>query len=377
MKKFFLPLLAVAAMASCTETSLETVSPADLAASEAAGGDKVEIKTVAVPEGTRTPYLGTPSEANPFTARVLAWTVPTGGTANYAAKPYINGNVTYTGTGSYGFTTPQYYPKDELSLIGFYPADRWINNGQQITFDGSQDVMVSNQVSAQKAAVGTPQTDPKLQFEHQLTNIVIRVKGVDQRWGKITNIEVVAAGDDENAGVSNTCIYDPVAKKAECKAPSSAGNITSSGDLINDDQVVVSAIKDVNIFKVARNEELGRNVYTDQALQYPITLQPDTENIVGYCMLPPIKFGAPDNQNYWFRFYTTEYKQGVLVKIGSLIGTSVSPTADFTGDTKGHAFGVCFDFSATSLDVDGGTGSVINWDTGVTSSTDVLINGSY
>ena len=102
-------LLAVAAMASCTQSDVVELVP----------NEKVEIKltssAIAAETVTRAPYEGTIGSGNTLTAKVLASATSQSYTANAL---YANDVMEFTdnGTTAVGFATPKYYPADNSAL---------------------------------------------------------------------------------------------------------------------------------------------------------------------------------------------------------------------------------------------------------------------
>ncbi len=198
MRKSMFSLLAVAAMASCTQSDVVELVP----------NEKVEIKltssAIAAETVTRAPYEGTIGSGNTLTAKVLASATSQSYTANAL---YANDVMEFTdnGTTAVGFATPKYYPADNsaLYICGLYPSTGWAdpaNDECKFTFNGSQDVMVASEQSSTKDA-SKGGSYPALTFKHLLTQLVVKAVAENQAaigaWGNLTDITLTKVGSND------------------------------------------------------------------------------------------------------------------------------------------------------------------------------------
>lgn len=388
MKQLFLTHLAACALAACTENKLTAVED-DFDASDNTAADaeyaKLPVKAAArtAPAiDTRTPYMGKPAADNPFYARVIAYqgdAVSGGqGAVDFNATPYRNGFINFIGNTTTPFTEPLYYNRNEkLSLLGFYPARYWTEQGSSIAFDGSMDVMVAPTVVSDRADAKAGRY-PTLTFRHLLTNLVVSVKGDNRYWGDIIGIKLSAAGDDQNAKPINIIEYDKATQTPTYKATRAL--TTGSTDLINDEGDRLDRIEGLSFFKVVFDSTRNYNVYSDQKVNLaaePMPITPDKQYL-GYSIVQPITPGDPtDNsiahQNYYLTVYTTQGPgaTGCTVKIPTLVEND--NTTPYYGDTTGRGFGVLLNFSADEVFV---TTVAIPWNEHGTIIVDVPDNNA-
>lgn len=386
MNKIFLTLLAGFALASCTETSLETIADGSSAAAQAGldsdGTPKVEVKAEATANDfgggtlTRTPYQGKVSEGNILRARVLAYQTDAQASPVYDYSTlFRNGFITFADTIS-SFEQPLFFDGSKpVTLFGFTPAERWTENGTSIAFDGSMDVMTANAVVTNKA-LAKQGIYPKLVFNHELTNLVISVKGIPELWGDIIGFNLTAAGIDKNQKPKYEIEYNKATGK--CTFKDDLGH-SQSNDLINDENMHLARVKGINFFQIRHNDSIDRNFYSDEPIDLannPVQLTGDKQYL-GYAMVQPINQADPDNpaatdEWYFFTFYTTMGPgvHGYTVKVPKLI--KQDQTTTFAGDTKGHGFGILFDFSGELVEVT--TEGATEWDNGGTIETDMQDN---
>lgn len=204
MKKSFLPLLALVAMASCTQNDMDLKGSNDQS--------EIRLKSTAMTIDavvSRAPFDGTiTTTTNELTAKVMKSLA----TGNYSATAtgLFEGEMTFTdqGTTAFGFnTTPQYYPADGSSvyLCGLYPTTGWTigataTTTAEIVIDGKTDAMAAKEVTTTKADALTGGTYKTLDFKHMLTKL--KIKSIAEpttqvasdaavaAWGKITKIEL-------------------------------------------------------------------------------------------------------------------------------------------------------------------------------------------
>lgn len=404
MKKTFLSLLAVAAMASCTETNVEQIT-------DGAGGGTtwtpVKVAASVNQSGTealtRTPYEGVIAEDNPFTARVLAYEELTGAAIDWAnpGRAVKNADITFTGGGYYGYDEPYYYPASgQVYVMGFYPADRWINDGTDVSFDGSDDVMLAQKITTNKA-LADQGTYPRLQFRHRLTALVIKVKGLEERWGKITGVELIAAGYNKTEKPKTVMHYDKATDGVTFDnvlgtnvLGTGSGNVPT--DFINDDGIQVKrGTSGINVFGYVWSEAKQRNVFTNEKLvpgTLAIGMKPDSITKVGYVIAPPLDEpgdvtdpALEDKQFYFFRFYTEQRPAGIEVKVPRLMQNDNTTPFTYSAaagmnpiglpGTAGYAFDLVFSFGGSEFDIDvNGLTTAVEWGMGGQTDMDVEDN---
>lgn len=202
MKKVFIVLIAVSALAACSK---EPGGTAD-------GRVEIKLASKALTVSTKTPFDGTIGTDNPLLAFVPVtagaegdYTTPLDGSHGYM-------KFTDNGTSAVGFVTkdgstpaPKYYPADgsKVYLCGLFPHDAWSENPEttaSATIDGKSDLMSAPQIATTKVDVqqgGTPET---LEFKHLLTRLNIEMTADDavalESWGDVTGLTLVKVGKD-------------------------------------------------------------------------------------------------------------------------------------------------------------------------------------
>lgn len=201
MKKVFIVLIAVSALAACSK---EPGGTAD-------GRVEIKLASKTLTVSTKTPFDGTIGTRNPLLAFVPVtadaegdYTTPLDGSHGYM-------NFTDSGTSAVGFVSkdgstpaPKYYPADgsEVYLCGLFPHDAWTEptTTASATIDGKSDLMSTLQIATTKVDVqqgGTPET---LEFKHLLTRLNIEMTADDavalESWGDVTGLTLVKVGKD-------------------------------------------------------------------------------------------------------------------------------------------------------------------------------------
>lgn len=206
MKKVIL-MLAVAAMASCSKSDVESRPDLNI---------KLRSNAVEAVAGTRV-YEGQIAAANTLTAKVMASKT----SKQYGANLYADGTMTFSDnttavsfdTGATGST---FYPAngDNVYLFGLYPSDAaWTvendNSGFTCTIDGKTDIMVAPELTTSKA--DAPSSYKQFVFDHILTRLDVSVIAENQAaidaWGEVTGIELtdVASSSTAYTQPNNTC----------------------------------------------------------------------------------------------------------------------------------------------------------------------------
>lgn len=214
MKKVIL-MLAVAAMASCSKSDVETRPDLNI---------KMRSNAVEAVAGTRV-YDGVIGTDNALTARVLVSKT----SGQYGADLYADGTMTFSdnttavsfNTGATGNT---FYPAngDNVYLFGLYPSDAaWTletdNTGFTCAIDGKTDIMVSPELTTNKG--DAPSAYKQFVFDHVLARLDISVVAENQAaidaWGEVTGIELTGVATSSTAyGQPNNSCKIPVNYKA-------------------------------------------------------------------------------------------------------------------------------------------------------------------
>lgn len=336
MKKSMFLLLAVVAMASCTQSDVIELVP----------NENVEIKltssAIAAETMTRAPYEGTIEESNSLAARVLVSET----TANYTTTS-VNDQMTFTdnGTTEVGFATPKYYPVDNrtLYICGLYPFEGWgnpANDECKFTFNGSQDIMAAPEKSSTKDA-SKAGTYPQLEFKHLLTQLMIKAVAEDEaaieHWGKLTDITLTKIGPNN---------------------PSSAVTVKLSTGAADESTAFSTPLEDGMSFWVKGASPEA--AFTSQTKE----LTTGGEE-VAYSMVAPLK-NATGTADYTLAVKTeksgsTPVSVPVNLRVKSNDGL-------YTASTQGKRFVVTLTFKATAIQA---TATVKDWEEDGGSSEDI------
>lgn len=176
-------------------------------------GQQVEIKVGGKalsidPIKTKSPFEGIAAD-NELKARVLASNT----SKKYDATPDLikDGTMTFTpSSDAFGFDgggVPYPHAVNNVYLVGLFPtapsAD-WtiVENGAKAkyTFDGSHDVMATNEITTVRTDGLTGGTYKTLDFYHLLTRLNLTVQATNAAaqtaWGKVTSIKVKSPAND-------------------------------------------------------------------------------------------------------------------------------------------------------------------------------------
>lgn len=347
MRKAFFSLLAVATLASCTQTELMTTD-----------NEKVEVKltsTVAdIEVGTRTPVAGVSS----LVTNVLLSKV----TGDYytPANLLYNGIMTFTnGTTSTSFDTPQYYPADgsTVYLCGLYPSTSWVMSTvaattANYTFDGKTDVMAAAEKSSVKSdgqAGGTPK---QLEFNHLLTNVIVKAV-VDTDGGKVP-----AAKVQEVWGNIKTIVLSEAGGSATLKSKVTVGLKAGTAPTAS----AFATGTATNFYKASG--AAAPYTYTDNLFSSASIAIPTTEAAIAYSMVAPIVVDGGAGKNE-FKLKITTDKQSTAKELSIDLTKDSGVTTD---DMQGRQCVITLKFKATEIKA---TASVNVWDNGGTSSVPV------
>lgn len=353
MRKRFLPLLALVALASCTQNEMDLKEANNGQVPIMLGANALSIDASSV---TRTPFEGTIGAGNNLTAMVLA-----SKTTNSYVTRYAEGCMTFTDettdveyitdnttTPAVAFDGDSYYPAngDMLYFVALYPAKLnpataagWVvnTNTSEYTFDGCTDVMAAAQVSGDKtahAAATTPtpvtSTIPTFAFNHLLTKLNLKFKADDQAaidaWGKISKIELIKAGGNNSVNTKVTVT------------------------LLNGTATTPSAFSmGTTTFKCYGLTEDASNVKTYTDTEY-VTQTYDlttTSTYQAYTLAAPII--ADGSEDYTFKVYAANAQGGSMEVPVDLKRTVSGTTTLFTGDTQGKAFDITLLFKAKTI----------------------------
>lgn len=325
MKKFFVPALAVLAMASCSKSEL-VMRPTD---------GQVEIKAAsqALSIETRTPYEGQIGEGNTLQASVLMSKT----TADYTTLYGTAGTMTFADTTTpVGFdVTAQYYPADGSTVYfcALYPSTGWgaQTTTSAFTFNGSQDVMAAKEVSSNKT---TANPGPNFEFNHLLTKLTVNVVAEDAAavtaWGNITGLTLDKAnGQDPNKAVTVNL---------------AGGSAATTTDFSGADG------NDMPFYTIT-----GGTTYTDNAVdasENTIAIT-ESETPSAYALVAPIDAKA---QATHFNLSVTTTTSGTAIDVP--VNLEATEGGAFSGDTQGQAFEITITFKATAITA---TATVTDW----------------
>lgn len=212
MKKSILSLLAVAAMASCTQNDMDSRG----------FDEQTEIKLTSSALSidaavTRAPFIGATIDA---THKLKAKVVKSNISGNYSSDSGTSayeGVMEFVDNAATSFETPQFYPVDpgtSVYLAGLYPENAaWTLDGTtksvyNITVKGNEDLMFAKEVQTSKAdALASPATYKELAFAHILTKLDVKLIAEDthakESWGKVKSITLIeAAGNQVNTDMT-------------------------------------------------------------------------------------------------------------------------------------------------------------------------------
>lgn len=191
MKQILFPLLAVAVMASCTQSEISDSRPDGEVAIELCSS------ALSLDISTRSPFEGDISGTNKLSARVLASTTQ----GDYSSADIINGVLEFSDSKTpVAFSPTKYYPfNDRMYFCGLYPSTAWTSIGTtaSFTFDGKDDVMAAAEVNSTKSEAQA--ATPVLAFRHLLTLLTVKVKASDAdaatAWGNLKEITLAKVGN--------------------------------------------------------------------------------------------------------------------------------------------------------------------------------------
>lgn len=347
MKKLYLPVLAVLALASCSKSEL-AVRP---------DNGQVEIKATsqALSIDTRAPFEGTISDMNPLTAGVMMSKV----TGDYTQGNLYGtkGTMTFTddNTTPVGFNdTPQYYPTDDtklyMSALCPSPIDNWTSIGTtaKFTFNGSQDVMAAAQVETQKSTAAS--AVPSFTFKHLLTKLTVKVVAENDAavtaWGDVVGISVLQGNSSNvNSSVEVTLVDGTAA--------------TTGGAFATP----ISDGTGMKFYTVT-----GGTTYTDNAVDdtdNKISLTTDA-TLAAYSLVAPIN--ATGTNDFQLKVLTKTADQ--LAPVTNTVNVNLKDTGamTFTGDTQGKAFEITMTFKATEIQA---KATVTEWENAGSSDVEI------
>ena len=334
MKKVLLPLFAAAMLTACSNEDMPQT------AGQGGEGDNVEIKmsTTALDIDVKKPFTDDISGTNTLQALVVV-----SETTNSYNPHYAKGTMTFTDEGTTekpfdnnGFDGERFYPKgdDDVNLYvrGFYPSTGWTVNATNATFtvDGKSDVMTANEVTTNKGQAKI-QTYPALAFNHQLTQLIIKVQAADDATEntEVNKIELVGVNNAETVPTTCTLTYD-------------GNGVVFSG-----------TAESLAAYKTG----------TDDAFASQTTALTDAPVEVAYVLCPPV--ASPST--------TADYKlkvtyAGDVEKTVDIDLKGENDTDAFTGNRAGYAFTVTLNFKATEIKA---TATVTDWKEGGETTVDV------
>lgn len=393
MRNLLFPTLALGliGLASCTETDL-SVHSGDAADT---GGTEMRVGAGTAPR-TRTPFDGDQITTDrPLIANVIAFNQKAGDdTQGDYTSVYNNGTMVFNdNTTAFGYTVPKFYPGNKpVFLVGFHPnnaagtdatPDIWTHDATAGTaaaaISGKADLMATKPVRTTKneAKAGQYQT---ITFDHMLTKIIVKIKGVPDRWGKVTDIALYAAGADKTAGLKNICTVSP----EPLYGPSTQFDKTNpvfSADATNTTvpQLFVASSSTQTTQQPDPNDSTQTIDVTTETFSYtdtPYTGDGDREisadpYTVAYGMFQPIQ---ADQENYYIKVKTEKGKENQLdqpderiLKVSQLLTADATPQ-QFLDYSMGWQFIITIDFSMAEIKA---YATVVKWNEGGTSEINI------
>lgn len=411
MKKVIL-MLAVAAMASCSKSDVETRPVVAVGDVEIVSGSKVSAIT-------RTPFEGTLNDKanNQLTAYVYATKLDVANSNAYvsyaAANLAAEGYMTFVSaadptSGKYpvaavGFqkedTTPgtyvadpQYYPSNDnpLYMVGLIPAvkaDWTMDVDSKVAthaIDGKTDIMASAvtkmnngtdliKKSTAKMDTATPANSvyPVFNFTHKLTLVNVKVYTPTQKeqeaWGKITKIELVAVNKGtalSTDGVNDQCDVTLETGKAAWSATTTGKNTPfyayNTTDKYTDK--VISTQDDLDADTATEKTHFGPVEIATAATATGTATEADAQ-YVAYSMIAPFTAKSTGKmENLKLKVYTEKNTDGIEATIKGLYETSdVDPDSGtvYTGSTEGKKFDVTLKFVGKEIKA---SATVTDWE---------------
>ena len=361
MKKLFFSLLAVAAMASCSKSELADRpdnTPVEIA-----------VNGINVTAQSRAPFEGSIASDNTLLAKVLVSKTTKSYTTIWNTADdqmlFSDDNATQVGFQ----TTPAYFPTDgsDVYLIGFYPSTGWNNvangvssNNFDYVIDGKSDVMYAKEQKTNKAEAQAG-TYPTLEFNHQLTQLVIKVQAENEAaaaattaggWGKITDISIVKA---------NKKVIQPV-----LRVNATNGSVTFRSEENSDGEELELA--SLPCYIVDEDGTFTDNVFTSIEMTYPTDANAATFEApaVAYSLVRPVTTANVVKDHYTLLVKTESEPNGreILVTLNTSDATPVA----FESPTTGYAFNITLTFKATDIEA---KATVTAWKQGGNTSVDI------
>ena len=371
MKKIFLPLLALVALASCTQNDMDL---------KGADDGQVEIKltqSVGTVTQTRTSYdVLVPTSTDSLEAVVLVSTVP---------NLYNPDNTTLLNKDSYrlsfkdadptgfsdgvtGLATPVYYPANgnDVYMWGLYPygkivsatpgAGEWqmtaAGSTANYTFTGKEDVMASQEIKSNKgqAVTSVNYKDTKLVFSHFLTKLLVKAKGDEaakEAFGAITDITLVGVGVATPTSNIKNKIAITLATDVNLVTPLSTP--VFSGGLASFPFYAYDVITDPADPKQLNDAFAGLgSSTTPKAFDVPSSTDYPNGQLIAYSMVQPIEDLVGGSTAYLLNVKTEKGEtNGFNVPV--ILKDTSSPAADFAGSTASKTFNIQLTFKAAEI----------------------------
>lgn len=408
MKKVIL-MLAVAAMASCSKSDVESRPAVSVVGDvEIVSGSKVSVIT-------RTPFEGTLDDKanNKLTAYVYATKLDVANSnayvsyaaANVAAEGYMTFVSAATVTSdkypvaAVGFqkyntdstpvlvADPQYYPSNDnpLYMVGLVPAVKadWTmdTDSKKAThaIDGKTDIMaaavttMNDNTSLIQKSKASATVYPTFNFTHKLTLVNVKVYTPTQKeqaaWGKITKIELISVAGVA-AGVNNNCDVTLETGVAAVSGAATGTDVTpfyayNTTDKYTDK--VISTQDDLDADTATEKTHFGP-VEIATAATAEGTATAAAAQYVAYSMIAPFTaISHAIRANLILKVYTEKYEEGTEAKIMHLYESAVTydasgnvtNTDDYTGSTEGKKFDVTLKFVGKEIEA---AASVTDWE---------------
>lgn len=314
MKKILLSMMAVAALASCSQDEQVNITTGE---NEIVAG----ATTLSVDASTKAPVNSIPAEG--LLARVPVSSTPGDYTAewqnNAGYMKFMRASEATSFCDDNGDVTPKFYPADNsiIYLCGLYPHDAWgtINTSATASIDGKTDLMFAPQVTTTKD--DAPSSFKTLAFAHLLTQLRIQFQAADQdaanAWGNISGLELL----DKDGAALNKKVTVTLSNGTPAFA-------TGTGTL--------------SFYQCTSKTDFTENEYAAKA---PTT----AATYVAYILCPPvIADGAT----------TAEYKLKITSAGGATETVDINlkdtgNTNNFNDSTAGSAFDILLNFKATEI----------------------------
>ena len=366
MKKVIL-MLAVAAMASCSKSDVESRPDLNI---------KTRSNAVEAVAGTRV-YEGQIAAANTLTAKVLASKTQ----GQYGANLYAEGTMTFNDQTTAvafdaGATGSTFYPAngDKIYLFGLYPSDAaWTVESDNSSFtcalDGKTDLMVAKELETSKA--DAPSSYKQFVFDHILTRLDVSVVAEDQAaidaWGEVTGIELT------DVASTSTAYVQP---NNNCKVPVTYAGTDVSVPTANRPAYTATAVSGVTMpfyFYDGNGATVADKYTTDlvsatKTIALPNAANSESALRAAYSVIAPVTIKTL--KAFKLKVTTTMTDGTVITKDGVTVELVDDPDDSIVnnGNTAGKYYSITLTFKSTEIKA---SATVNDWVEGVEGTGDV------